>query len=45
MSLYYKHRPSLHLKDNWLEETGFATVTPVTVIVELGRLILQAAEW
>jgi len=42
MTLYYKHIPSLHLKGNWLEEAGFATDTRVTVLVEHGRLILQA---
>jgi toxic protein SymE len=34
MTLYYKHIPSLHLKDNWLEETGVGTDTPVMVTAD-----------
>jgi len=42
MTTYYSRHHSLHLKGNWLEEAGFATDTSATVIVEHGRLILQA---
>jgi toxic protein SymE len=41
---YYSHTPSLHLKGNWLEETGFTTDTPVTVTVERGQLVIRPAE-
>ncbi|HFN6478222.1 TPA: SymE family type I addiction module toxin [Citrobacter farmeri] len=30
-----------HLNGNWLEEVGFSTDTPVTVSVELGRLVIE----
>lgn len=41
---WYSRCPSLHLKGNWLEEAGFTTDTPVTVIVEHGQLVIRPAE-
>ncbi|EAA7203441.1 hypothetical protein DQJ78_25200 [Salmonella enterica subsp. enterica serovar Newport] len=29
------------MNGNWLEEVGFSTNTPVTVSVELGRLVIE----
>ncbi|MCO7263929.1 SymE family type I addiction module toxin [Dickeya zeae] len=41
-TIYYSRCPSLNLKGNyWLEEAGFATGTPLTVVVEHGQLIMS----
>ena len=39
--MYYSCQPSQNLNGNWLEEAGFSTDTPVTVSVELGRLVIE----
>lgn len=41
MTTYYSRTPSLHLKGDWLEEAGFGTDTPVTVVVERGQLVIR----
>ncbi|KMK84644.1 SymE family type I addiction module toxin [Pectobacterium brasiliense] len=41
MTRYYSRSPSLHLKGDWLEAAGFGTDTPVIVIVERGKLIIE----
>ncbi|WP_416260663.1 SymE family type I addiction module toxin [Gibbsiella quercinecans] len=41
MTRYYSRRPSLHLKGNWLEASGFGTDTPVIVTVEHGQLLIR----
>ncbi|WP_118987477.1 SymE family type I addiction module toxin [Photorhabdus sp. CRCIA-P01] len=35
---------SLHLKDNWLEEAGFATGQAVQVTIEWGQSIIRLVE-
>ncbi|CCP05018.1 Endoribonuclease symE [Erwinia amylovora Ea644] len=44
MTTYYSHCPSISLKGNWLEEAGFSTDTPVTVVVEHGQLVIRPTE-
>jgi len=41
ITTYYSRCPSLNLKENWLEETGFTTDTPVIMMVEHGQLIIR----
>lgn len=41
---YYSRCPSLHLKDNLLEEAGFETGQLVKITVERGQLIIRLAE-
>nr|CBX82624.1 Endoribonuclease symE [Erwinia amylovora ATCC BAA-2158] len=44
ITTYYSRCPSISLKGNWLEEAGFGTDTPVTVVVEHGQLVIRPTE-
>ncbi|AXR34635.1 SymE family type I addiction module toxin [Salmonella enterica subsp. enterica serovar Miami] len=42
MTTYYSQHPSLHLKGDWLAETGFETGRGVTVKISQGCIVLMA---
>ncbi|EIT5380578.1 type I toxin-antitoxin system SymE family toxin [Salmonella enterica] len=42
MTTYYSQHSSLHLKGDWLAETGFETGRGVTVKISQGCIVLMA---
>ncbi|QYN45821.1 type I toxin-antitoxin system SymE family toxin [Gilliamella sp. ESL0405] len=38
------NHPALHLKGNWLEQSGLASGQPVTITAKKGKLIVQLAK-